>query len=283
MLFAQDAEGRLYALDTESGQLLWERTLEVNGLPALIEGVVAADGIVYAGTGKGLSAFQGRTGKLLWTNTEWNQREGTTSTLTQGNGLLIAGAQWGGMFAHDSRTGKLLWKRNEDGLNNRGATPALHGDLLYVTSQSSLFIIHAGTGEIIVRKELTDKVDVTSTPLLTERQIVFGTSATGFMALDKKTLEETWKYHTRPALVYTAPYTRKPSATVEASPAGIQNRIYCGASDGILYGFDLETGDLCWQHDTGAPVFASIAVSGNTLVAVDFEGNVYAFVSSPGE
>ena len=29
----------------------------------------------------------------------------------------------------------------------------------------------------------------------------------------------------------------------------------------------------------GAPILGTVAISGNTLIAVDFSGNVYAFVS----
>ncbi len=69
-------------------KLCWEKQLPVNGLPALIDGLVANHGIVYAGTGKGLGAYEARTGKQLWKNEDWGQGEGTTTTLTQGNGLF---------------------------------------------------------------------------------------------------------------------------------------------------------------------------------------------------
>ena len=82
IVFAQDAQGFLYAIDTETGKLCWEKQLPVNGLPALIDGLVADEGMVYAGTGKGLCAFEARTGKQLWRNEGWGQEEGTTSTLT---------------------------------------------------------------------------------------------------------------------------------------------------------------------------------------------------------
>ena len=36
IVFAQDAQGFLYAIDTETGKLCWEKQLPVNGLPALL-------------------------------------------------------------------------------------------------------------------------------------------------------------------------------------------------------------------------------------------------------
>ena len=279
IVFAQDVEGHLYAVDALTGKLLWEKKLAVNGLPALVEGVAAADGVVYAGTGKGLCALQSATGTEIWKNTAWGQREGATSTLSLNGGVLAAGSQWNGLFGHDAVTGKLLWSRSENGLSDRGASPALHDGLLYVISRSSFFILDANTGRIIVRRSLPVAVDVTSTPLLTADEIIFGTSAEGIMALDRETLEEKWRYKTGESLIYTAPYTRKPASAVETSPIGSGSSVFFGASDGALYGLDAATGDPVWKYRTGAPVFGSVAVSGNALIAVDFSGNVYAFVS----
>lgn len=76
--------------------------------------------MVYAGTGKGLCAFEARTGKQLWRNEGWGQGEGTTSTLTLGNGLLIGSAQWNALYGNDAQTGEKLWAASDNGLRNRG-------------------------------------------------------------------------------------------------------------------------------------------------------------------
>lgn len=277
IVFAQDAQGYLYAIDTETGKLRWEKQLPVNGLPALIDGLVADKGVVYAGTGKGLCAFETQTGKQLWKNEGWGQGEGTTSTLTVGNGLLIGSAQWNALYGNDAETGKKLWSASENGLRNRGASPAMHGSLLYLISDKSFFILEAATGNVVVRKPLPYNVDVTSTPLLTDKEIIFGTAQRGLVALDRETLEEKWNCPVNDALVYTCPYTRKASATIETSPVQAGNTVYVAASDGTVYGVNKEDGKIIWKHATGAPVFGSVAISGNTLVFSDFGGNVYTF------
>lgn len=277
-VFAQDAEGYLYAIHSKDGKLSWEKKLAVAGLPVLVDGLVAADGVVYAGAGKGLCALTSDEGKVLWQNTAWNQGEGTTMTGALGNGVLVTGAQWRGLYGTDATTGKKLWQAEKDGLRNRGASAAIHGNFMYLISQKSLFILETKTGKIIVRKELPFEVDVTSTPLLTDKMIVFGTSASGLVALDRETLEPVWQVKTGEALVYTAPYTRQPAATVETSPVLAGNVIYVGASDGKVYGVNKDSGEIVWQFNAGAPVFSSVAISGNTLIVADFSGNVCAFV-----
>ncbi len=277
-VFAQDAEGYVYAIGMKDGKLSWEKKLAVAGLPVLADGIVADNGVVYAGAGKGLCALTADEGKVLWQNTAWNQGEGTTTTGSLGNGVLVTGAQWKGLFGTDAITGKKLWQADKDGLRNRGASAAIHGNFMYLISQKSLFILETKTGKIIVRKELPFEVDATSTPLLTDKMIVFGTSASGLVALDRETLELKWRVNTGEALVYTVPYSRQPAATVETSPILSGDVIYVGASDGKVYGVNKDSGEVVWLFNAGAPMFSSVAISGNTLIVADFSGNVYAFV-----
>lgn len=270
-------EGFLYAVNAETGKLVWEKKLNVGGLPALVEGIVSANGIVYAGTGKGLCAFDAATGNILWTNTGWNQREGSTNTLSLGNNVLVNGVQWGALYANDAATGKMLWSNSKSGLSDRGASAAIHGNRIYIISRASLFILDAQTGDIIVRKELPYSVDVTSTPLVTDSEIIFGTTANGLTALHKETLEPKWNYKTQAALTFTGPYTRYPAATIETSPVLSGQTVFFAASDGGIYGLNKNDGQLIWQHQTGSPVFSTLAVSGNALFVTDFAGNVYCF------
>lgn len=279
VVYAQTVQGTVYAIKAEDGDLKWGRQLFVNDLPALIEGLVVSDGVLYAGTGAGLCAMNAETGDVLWQNTAWTQGEGTTSTLTVGNGMLIGSAQWRGLYGNDAATGELKWHLTQNGLTNRGSSPTIYKDLLYLISAKSLFIIQPETGNIIVRKEYPFSIDVTSTPLITDKEIIFGSVTDGLIGVDKETLEIKWKTQTQNALIYTAPYTRKSSSTIETSPLLAGNTVYFGASDGTLYGVNKETGEIVWKHATGAPVFGSVAASGNTLIAVDFGGNVYAFTS----
>ncbi|MCC8145555.1 MAG: PQQ-binding-like beta-propeller repeat protein [Bacteroidales bacterium] len=277
LLFAQDAEGWLYAVNTSNGKLAWEKKLPVNGLPALIDGLAIDEGIVYAGSGRGLSAFKTTDGTLLWQNEDWSQGEGTTSTLAVAEDIIISSAQWKGLYANQKNNGKLLWKSDKGGIHNRGATPAIHGNIMYVTGNKSLFIIELEKGTVLVRKEFPFSVDVTSTPLLTDQEIVFGIAEEGLIAIDRETLEMKWKFQPEDALVYTAPYTRKPAATIETSPVSVGNIIYIGCSDGNLYGINQKDGTMEWKYAFGAPVFNTVAVSGNTLIVCDFGGTVYSF------
>lgn len=276
-IFAQDAEGYLYAINAISGKLEWEKKMNVAGLPVLDDGLTVSNGILYAGSGKGFGAYHCKTGEIIWLNNEWNQNEGTTSTVRVSENTVITGSQWRGLYGHDKQTGKLRWTLKDNGLSNRASTPAIQGSEMYLVSGKSLFLIHIDTGEVISRKEYPVNLDVTTTPLLTEKLIMFGSADKGLIAVDRNTQEIVWMAETKPALVYTAPYTRYPVQTVETSPVLWKGIVYFGASDGTIYGVNPDNGETVFKYKTGSPFFASPLILNDMLFAGDFSGNVYAF------
>lgn len=280
IVVAQDASCNLYALDAASGKPLWQQYINLKNYPYLTEGLTIDKGIIYAGIGAGLSAYDLKTGKVIWTNTDWKQREGSTTTLTIAGDVLISGTQWGGLYGNDIRSGKQLWKLSDNGLGNRGASPVYKDGKLWIISSKSFFLIEPQTGKVLQQKELSANLDVTSTPLVTEQEIIFGSADRGVFALDKPTLFIKWRAETLPSLVYTAPYSSTPQAGVETSPVSSQGIVYIGASDGYLYAIDQSTGIIKDKLYFGAPVFSTIAVSGNRMIVCDFAGNVYCFASN---
>lgn len=267
-VYAQTIDGSLYAIKTVDGSLKWGTQLHVDDRLPLTEGLAIAEGVVYAGTGTGLCALNARNGRVLWENKEWQQTEATATTLTVGHGRVVAAAHGLGLYGNDAATGELKWHLNKNGIADRQASTAIHNGLLYVTASNSLFIIDIATGNVIVRKEYPFSLEAASTPLLTDRSIVFGSVDNGLVAVDRQTLEIRWQSATH---------------TIETSPVLSGNTIYFGTTDGTLRGVDKDTGEVVWEHRTGAPVLASVALSGNALIAVDSGGNVYAFISPLGD
>ena len=255
------------------------RYIKLNSYPYLTEGITIDKGVVYAGIGAGLSAYDLKTGQTIWINKDWRQREGATTTLTVAGNVLVSGTQWGGLYGNDIHTGKQLWKLSDNGLRNRGASPVYKDGKLWIISSKSFFVIEPQTGKVLQQKELSANLDVTSTPLITEQEIIFGTADRGVFALDKATLFNKWRAETLPSLVYTAPYSTTPQAGVETSPVASQGVIYIGASDGYLYAIDRTTGIIKDKYNLGAPIFSTVAVSGNQMIVCDFAGNVYCFIS----
>ena len=283
IVVAQDASCNLYALDAASGKPLWQQYINLKNYPYLNEGLTVDKGIVYAGIGAGLSAYDLKTGKVIWTNTDWKQREGSTTTLTIAGDVLISGTQWGGLYGNDIPH----WQTTLETLGQRTRQPRCLSGLqrrkIMDHLLQSFFLIEPQTGKITPAKELSANLDVTSTPLVTEHEIIFGSADRGIFALDKPTLFIKWRAETLPSLVYTAPYSSTPQATVETSPVSSQGIVYIGASDGYLYAIDQSTGIIKDKLYFGAPVFSTVAVSGNRMIVCDFAGNVYCLSSKAAE
>lgn len=277
IVLAQDAEGFLYAIDAETGGLKWEQKLKVDGLPLLLEGLTVADGKVYAGTGRGFAAYDVVTGKELWVNTGWRQNQASTTRPVVAGDVVVMGTQWSGLYGNDLSSGRQLWKLEQADIRERGAAPAYVDGLLYMASGNAFFVIEPETGHIIMKKALPYSANTNSTPLVTDRLVVFGTQGRGLVALDRETWEEAWHVQTLPALVYTSPYSRHPSATVDASPVMAGKTVYFGGADGVLYGVDSESGRVIWKQPLGAPVFSSMTVSEGRMFVADYGGNVYSF------
>ena len=283
LLLAQDVEGYLSAIHVRTGELAWRRKLNVKEtLPALIEGLVAENGIVYAGSGEGLCAIKLEDGTELWRNRAWRQNHGSTATISVGKNVLIASSHWGELFAHNATDGKLLWRVSKDGIRHRSSSAVMDKSVLYLLSDKSLFIVEAYTGKILVKKDLPYNVNVSSSPLVTEHEVIFGTAMDGVIALDRSTLALKWKFGTGNAMMYTSPYVGNPAGNIESSPVAAGNTVFVGGADGVIYALDRQSGSLKWKHRTGAPVLSSLAISGNALFAVDFGGNVYGFASFEG-
>ena len=278
MIFAQDVHGYLYAIQAESGILVWEKNLNIGVIPPLNDGLTATSNTVYAGTGKSLCALKTSTGEVIWKNEAWTRGEGCVATLSLKHDILIGHANWKGLYANNSITGDLLWENKDEELKYRSASVTWVGDYLYFLSYRSFFILNSKNGKILVRKKLSYSVDVNSAPLVTESEIIFGTANNGIIALNRQTLEEIWNFKTNPALIYTSPYSKASSQTVETTPILVGNTVFIGASDGMLYALSRTDGKLLWKHKTGVPIFSSVAVSENTLYATDFAGNVYGFI-----
>lgn len=279
-VFAQDVHGNLYALSAATGQLAWKKRLQVYVLPELMDGLATANGVVYAGSGYGLCALDAKTGREIWRNKSWGQSQGCTATLSVGSGVIIGNAHWGALYANDMHTGKYLWGRSENGIRHRSASPAIKDGLLYFISGESVFVMTAMTGEVVMQRNLGYNVDVASTPLVTDKEIIFGTAQRGIVVLDRTTLAERWNFQTGEALIYSSPYTRNPSSTIETSPVLSGNTVFVAASDGGIYGLDRSNGRMLWRYLTGVPCFGSVAIVGNALYAVDFGGNVYGFAGN---
>jgi outer membrane protein assembly factor BamB/predicted phosphodiesterase len=276
-LLATDEDGVAHALLADSGHVVWKKDLGKKGLPAYVSGSVANEGIYYTGSGNYLQAIRIHDGTSVWVNGSWSGGEGSTSTHTLADDILLAGSNWRALYAHDKTSGKKLWEATQEGLRFRSATPAFVQDTLFVTGNKSLIKMNASTGEIYTAFSVEYDLQTAMQPIVTNDMVIVGTATDGLVAFSRASLKEVWKINTGPALVYTAPYSGPFSASVEGTPVHTGDLLLFGASDGYLYRTDIKTGTIVDKIELGAPVLGSLCLAGDRIYIADFSGNIAKF------
>ena len=272
-----DQEGKTYALNADNGTLVWEKDLGRNTLTPFISGSIAHNGIYYTGYGNYLTAVDIRNGASVWKSISWDGGFGSTANHIIADSILIVGANWQALYGHNINTGEQVWSVAEENIRFRSSTPIWHDDTLFVAALNSVVRMNPYTGKIYSVHPVSYNLQVATTPLVCDELIVLGTSREGVVAFDRLTMEEKWKVKPGESLIYTAPYSGPPSATVESPPVRAGKHIVFGASDGFLYVVDPENGIVGQKIELGAPVFAALTVIGDHLFVADFAGNVSKF------
>jgi outer membrane protein assembly factor BamB len=96
----------LYALDVESGDILWQRggdDFPVTNWPG---SRLSQGGKLIVGTDEGVQAVDLRTGETLWTAPSFIQ----VFNVAYGEGKVFVGVEWTMFSAHDLETGQMLWQ-----------------------------------------------------------------------------------------------------------------------------------------------------------------------------
>jgi outer membrane protein assembly factor BamB len=115
-------DGNLYALNADTGALLWKYTTDsyVRSSPAV------ANGVVYIGsTDDNVYALNASTGALLW---KYATADSVVSSPAVANGVVYVGSDDGNLYALNASTGALLWKYPAGGSDS----PAVVNGMVYI-------------------------------------------------------------------------------------------------------------------------------------------------------
>jgi outer membrane protein assembly factor BamB len=277
LVLATDEEGVAYAIDANTGTLKWKKELGRNYLGACISGNLVNDGVLYTGFGNYLSALTVADGSLLWKNSGWGGGEGTTSTHSLAGKTLITGSNWQALYGHDLQTGKKKWEVSEEGIRFRSATSVFVDDTLFVVGEKTIVKMNPNDGKIYKSYPGNYGLQSATTPLITNTMILLGTAANGLVAYDRMSMKELWNVKTGNSLIYTSPYSKPFSCTVETAPIWVGKHICFGASDGFLYLVDSADGRIIQRIELGSPILGKVCFDQQSIYVADFSGNLSKF------
>ena len=198
------------------------------------------------------------------------------------DGAVYVGAKEG-YGKYDLGTGEQLWYAPLDSQDNFPfwASPLAFGELLIVLQQDrGLRALQRSNGEIAWEQELGVEYQY-GTPVLAGDLIVSGGGPKCLVALRAHTGEMVWN-----------------KEVLEDYPSGLATsgeRIFASTPSGRIQCFDLRTGDLCWEFQTGidlldmtpysrgkCSVLAAPVVWGERVVAGGNDGVLYLLDAASG-
>ncbi len=248
VVYSQDLESNVQALDLESGDVLWTKKYESPSHGP--NGLAVAEGHVYGTTNSEAFALDQETGKELWkvplkgpVDIAPNVNDGTVyaSTVPENTSAEYEAGAVGTLYALDAKTGKTLWKFDtvpkdlwgDPGINSGGG-------LWYPPSFDKAGNVYAGTGNPAPLPGTANKPWGSSRP---------GNNlyADSMVKLDPKTGKVIWHYQQTPHNIYDWDFQDSP---VMVTVGGKEMAIGAGKS-GVVVAIDPKTGKPIWKTPVG--------------------------------
>ena len=282
-IVAADAEGRLVALDAKTGNEKWRYELPFHYQVLMSSPALAPDGqTIVFGQVRWMAALDAKTGKAKWMVAN-HGTDGVPHRFAVDAERCYGVSSWDGIYAFDMKTGREVWKiKDFGGCVYPGCDPLLLDGKLYVFLRRKVREIDPATGKVLREKELPRPYEfgVASGPMyVTDRLIVIGSTYSGVVAVDRKTLEPVWKTANGPAMVATTAYTGLTNNIGNISPIRLPDGTLCApAADGAVHFFSEADGKEKRKIASGVPYCAGAALVGEkTIVVADLAGDVRAY------
>ena len=266
VVFGSD-DGRLYALDLETGEELWhfETDRQVRSSP------LVADGVVYFGNSGGtLYALNLEPGDERWS---FEANSSIPGSPALAGGTVYFGTNENNFYALEARTGLMNWQKD---LKQEGRTvetytaPAVSGNLVMVVSNihgnetpSFFNAIDQQSGDIVWSLEIdgwaVDAPAVAGDTVLVTTQ---GFNVDGWVyAIDLESQQLRWVYQ---------PENRR--RRIRTAPTVAEGLVLVGDSQGRLTALDFDTGEVEWTFESGTEFLTSLTVSDLLVYFGDIDG-----------
>lgn len=254
VIFSQDLESNVQAIDEKTGKAIWTKTYESPDQGP--NGLVVQGGRVYGATTNAAFALDEKTGEQLWSVTlARNEHEGIdmspgyhdgivyVSTVPGNTTQFYKGEGVGVLWALEARTGRRLWHFDtvpENLWSSENVDINTGGGLWYSPAFDEHGYMYVGTGN--------------PGPFPGTSQFPWGSSRPGpnlytdsIVKLNASTGQVKWYYQETPHDLYDRDLQDPP---ILASVGGKQVVIAAGKA-GFVLALDAETGKLLWRRSVG--------------------------------
>jgi outer membrane protein assembly factor BamB len=282
MVYELNKDGYLYAIDVETGNLVWKYTgpgtLLWSGFPTV------ADGKVYATTGEaaaygglvGTSEFaclDAYTGRLIWKLPMEALAPRESVAVAYGNLYMIPGnvtAAVDSISGSEYETHNEVWAIGTSTISV-SSWPMWRADAAHSSTAQE------GPSNLTLAWKFTTNGSVISSPSVTDGIVYVGSQDKNIYAIGAWSGNLIWNFTTQGA--------------IESSPAVANGKVYTGGDDGYVYCLDAYTGAFIWKtfvngdlpYTYGSLVLkSSPAVSGDRVYIGSLDGSLYALNVNDG-
>jgi outer membrane protein assembly factor BamB len=249
VLYITTNMGKMYAIDTARGTVLWDMHLEDNPVAPL-----AYDDMVLSGS-ETLYAFTADGSE------KWRKDIRASSPPVPFKNSLLVGTVDGTLYALTAE-GEEIWRTEFDG----PVFPSYDTTHIYATSGSSCYCIDEDTTEILWSFQTNGPI--LSPPLLIEKTVYFGGTDTSMYALNAKDGTLRWTY--------------RAGWGIKSTPVFADGCLFFGSLDNTFYALDAQDGVLRWSFTCQSAIQGSPAVYGEYVFFGCDDGRVYAINKSDG-
>jgi outer membrane protein assembly factor BamB len=246
-------DGRVTALDSISGRVLWSRALGLGVQQQLAAGAVLVETSIE---GESLTGLDTETGRVVWS---WKAPGGMLGSglLTADGGIVITARARSQLVVIEARTGRVRWSVPVNPGPSQINPPAIAPGVVLVASGASLFALDDKTGTRIWREPFPPAGQLTpvvSGDVVVVTSGVFGPGQAGrFEGFDLNTGRVLW----------TSPYPADPGPTF-AAPGGfvtfpeLSTQTHSPLPGQIDF-FDARTGRIRWTYGKpSSPAFPAV-------------------------
>ena len=273
-LLAQDITGLVYCLDAGSGKLIWSTDTRLSAVRNTGLNVIAEGDKVYCGGAQKSVRLNLSDGSLVWESGNDRANSSPTRMVVCGD-LLLVGSHWDELIAYDKGSGKRMWSNDGDGIRYRTSTPFIYEGGIYVTTSASILELDPKSGKVVRSAALEGlNFDTAAIPYISGDTVYLSTAESGVAAVNLKSLELEWNFtDVDGALVSSTPYTKPGCKQVQSGVVELNGCLYFGGMDGAVYKLNKQ-GNLIAKAEIGSPILAAPAVYGDSVIVIDFSGNV---------
>ena len=262
-LYFVNNNGTAYALDADTGKVLWERSLgRLNASsPAYSKHRLYIVNLVPGHIVK----LDAKTGKIIWKHSLPGRAESSPVVIGR---TVYFGCEDGNLYALSTISGNVRWATQLGGPVK--SAPAYYGGTLYVGDYGGYMnAVDAKTGKLkwqsgSLGQGFGTSGQFYSTPAVAFGRVYAGNNDDRVYSFDIKDGTLAWSYSTG-GYAYSGPTV---STTRHSPPT-----VYIGSFDGNIYALDAKDGSLRWSHSAGGQVVGSLSSIGDIVYVAEFTNN----------